>query len=115
MALELCLKGVCRGRESESILHTKQMSLITIIWSMIASACLTLAAINFLIWGRNREAWANLFFSLVATGTAAWTFCELWMMRAETLAEFPPINVALCGHKGHRETSTGGSLPHLWR
>ena len=64
------------------------MSLITIIWSMIASACLTLAAINFLIWGRNRAAWANLFFSLVATGTAAWTYCELWMMRAETPAEF---------------------------
>jgi PAS domain S-box-containing protein len=64
------------------------MSLITIIWSMIASACLTLAAINFLTWGRNREAWANLFFSLLATGTAAWTFCELWMMRAETPAEF---------------------------
>jgi two-component system, LuxR family, sensor kinase FixL len=64
------------------------MSLVTIIWSMMASACLTLAAINLLIWGRNREAWANLFFSLLATGTAAWTFCELWMMRAETPAEF---------------------------
>ena len=64
------------------------MSLITITWSMMASACLTLAAINFLTWGRNREAWANLFFSLLATGTAAWTFCELWMMRAETPAEF---------------------------
>jgi PAS domain S-box-containing protein len=64
------------------------MSLITITWSMMASACLTLAAINFLTWGRNREAWANLFFSPLATGTAAWTFCELWMMRAETPAEF---------------------------
>jgi two-component system, LuxR family, sensor kinase FixL len=64
------------------------MSLITIIWSMIASACLTLAAISFLTWVRNREAWANLSFSLLATGTAAWTFCELSMMRAETPAEF---------------------------
>ncbi|MGD0417703.1 MAG: ATP-binding protein [Terriglobales bacterium] len=64
------------------------MNLVTIIWSMIASACLTLAAINFLTWGRNREAWANLFFAMLATGTAAWTFCELWMMRAETPAEF---------------------------
>jgi len=64
------------------------MSLITITWSVMASACLTLAAINFLTWGRNREAWANLFFSLLATGTAAWTFCELWMMRAETPTEF---------------------------
>jgi PAS domain S-box-containing protein len=64
------------------------MSLITIIWSMMAAACLTLAAINFLTWSRNREAWANLFFSLLAAGTAAWIFCELWMMRAETPAEF---------------------------
>ncbi len=64
------------------------MSLITIIWSMIASACLTLAAINFLTWGRNREAWANLVFSLLTTGTAVWTFFELWMMRAQTPAEF---------------------------
>ena len=67
------------------------MSLITITWSMMASACLTLAAINFLIWGRNREAWANLFFSLLATGTTAWIFCELWMMRAETPAEFATV------------------------
>jgi len=55
---------------------------------MIASACLTLAAINFLTWSRNREAWVGLSFSLLPTGTAAWTFCELWMMRAETPAEF---------------------------
>src|SRR5271165_4647731 len=66
----------------------RPMSLITIIWSMIASACLTLAVFNFLTWCRNREAWANIFFSLLATGTAAWTFCEFWMMRAETPADF---------------------------
>ena len=67
------------------------MSLVTIIWSMNAAACLTLAALNFLTWGRNREARANLLFSLLATGTAAWTFCELWMMRAETPAEFGTV------------------------
>ena len=67
------------------------MSLITIIWSMSASACLTLAAIHFLVWGRNRKAWANLFFSLVAIGTAAFAFCELWMMRAGTPAEFATV------------------------
>jgi len=67
------------------------MSLVTIIWSMIASACLTLAAISFLTWGRNREAWANLFFSLLAGGTAAFAFCELGMMRARTPAEFGTV------------------------
>jgi len=67
------------------------MSLVTIIWSMIGSACLTLAAISFLTWCRNREAWANLFFSLLGTGTAAFAFCELGMMRAGTPAEFGTV------------------------
>jgi len=67
------------------------MSLVTIIWSMIGSACLTLAAISFLTWCRNREAWANLFFSLLAAGTAAFAFCELGMMRARTPAEFGTV------------------------
>ncbi len=64
------------------------MSLITIIWSMIASACLTLAGIHFLLWCRNRKLWANLVFSLTAVSTAAFAFIELWMMRAATPAEF---------------------------
>ena len=38
------------------------MSVVTIIWSMIASCCLTLAGINVLVWFKNRAAWANLFF-----------------------------------------------------
>jgi two-component system sensor kinase FixL len=67
------------------------MSLITIIWSMSASACLTLAGINFLFWCRNRKASANLLFFLTATSTAVFAFCELWMMRAETPAEFATV------------------------
>jgi len=68
-----------------------QMSLITIIWAMSASACLTLAVFHFLVWCRNREAWASLLFSLLATGTAAFAFCELGMMRARTPAEFGTV------------------------
>ena len=68
-----------------------QVSLITVIWSMSASACLTLAAIHLLVWARDRQAWANLFFFLLAIATAAWTFCELWMMRAATPAEFATV------------------------
>src|SRR5271169_436569 len=64
------------------------MSLITIIWSMIASACLTLSLIHFLVWCRNRKAWANLLFCVMAVSTAAFAFIELWMMRAETATEF---------------------------
>jgi len=68
-----------------------QVSLITVIWSMSASACLTLAAIHVLIWAKDRAAVANLVFSLLAIATAAWTFCELWMMRAATPAEFATV------------------------
>ena len=64
------------------------MSWVTIVWSMVASACLTLAAVHLLIWARRRSAWAHLLFSLSAAGTAAYAGCELQMMRAETPAEF---------------------------
>ena len=63
------------------------MSWVTVIWSMIASACLTLAVIYFLVWYRNRAEWAHLLFSVTAASTTAFTFCELWMMRAETPGE----------------------------
>ena len=44
------------------------MSWITVIWSMVASACLTLAAMHLLIWFKKRTAWANLLFSLDGYG-----------------------------------------------
>ena len=60
------------------------MSWITVIWSMIASACLTLGAIYALVWYRNRATWASLLFAATAVSTAVFTFCELWLMRVET-------------------------------
>ena len=63
------------------------MNWVTIIWSMIASACLTLAAVHLLIWCHKRTAWANLLFSLSAVATAVLAGFELWMMRAETVGE----------------------------
>ncbi|HVQ17309.1 MAG TPA: PAS domain-containing protein [Vicinamibacterales bacterium] len=63
------------------------MSWVTVIWSMIASACLTLGAIYGLVWYRNRSAWAYLFFALTAASTAAFTFCELRTARAATPEE----------------------------
>ena len=65
-----------------------EISLVTVIWSMIASACLTLAGIQLLVWCKTRSAWPNLLFSLTAVSTAAFAFCELRMMRASTPAEF---------------------------
>jgi PAS domain S-box-containing protein len=64
------------------------MNLVTIIWSMVAAACLTLAAMNVLVWLKKRTAWSNLLISVMAAGTAGVAFCELSMMLAQTPAEF---------------------------
>ena len=64
------------------------MSWVTVIWSMIAAVCITLAVIYLLVWRRNHSAWANLLFCLTAVSVAVFAFCELRMMRAETPAEF---------------------------
>ena len=63
------------------------MSWVTVIWSMVASACLTLAVIYFLVWWSNRTAWANLLFAMTAASTAAFTLCELRQMRVGTSGE----------------------------
>ena len=64
------------------------MSLVTVIWSMIAAVCMTLAVIHLLVWRRNHAAWANLLFCLAAVAVAAFAYCELRMMLAETPREF---------------------------
>ena len=63
------------------------LSWVTVVWSMIASASLTLAAIHSLVWYKNRRARIHLLFALTAFSVAAFTYCELWMMRAETPAD----------------------------
>ena len=77
------------------------MSWVTVIWSMVASACLTLAVIYFLVWWSNRTAWANLLFAMAAASTAAFTLCELRQMRAgtpeELLSAMRWTHVALLG------------------
>ena len=77
------------------------MSWVTVIWSMVASACLTLAVIYFLVWWSNRTAWANLFFAMTAASTAAFTLCELRQMRVgtpeELLSAMRWTHVALLG------------------
>jgi two-component system, LuxR family, sensor kinase FixL len=61
---------------------------VLIVWSMAASASLMLAGIHFLVWCKDRSAWANLSFSLMASAVVALASCELWMMGAATPAEF---------------------------
>lgn len=67
------------------------MNWVIVIWSMIESACLTLAMLNFLVWCYMHTARANLLFSLSAAATAALGFLELWAMRAETAGEFDMV------------------------
>ena len=54
---------------------------------MIASACLTLAAIHLLVWWKRRTVWAHLLFSLTSAAIAAFAGCELRMM-LEQLSPF---------------------------
>jgi hypothetical protein len=67
------------------------MSWVTVIWSMVASACLTLGGLHVLVWCRRRAAWGNLLFSISAVATAAAAVCELRMMRAETPTEWAMV------------------------
>jgi PAS domain S-box-containing protein len=64
------------------------MSWVTVVWSMIASACLTLALVHGLVWWWRRSARANLLFALAAVANAFLAAGEVWMMRAETPTEF---------------------------
>jgi len=64
------------------------MSWVTVIWSMTASACLTLAAIHFLVWCHRRTVWADLLFTLTSVAVAVFAIIELRMMQAETPEEF---------------------------
>jgi nitrogen fixation/metabolism regulation signal transduction histidine kinase len=64
------------------------MSWVTVIWSLSAGACLTLAFLQFIVWCKDRAAHANLVFALGAVAVAAFAGLELALMRAETPAQF---------------------------
>src|SRR5215475_5347394 len=64
------------------------MSWVTVIWSISAGACLTLAFLQFIVWWKDRAARANLVFSLGAVAVAIFATLELMLMRAETPAQF---------------------------
>ncbi len=70
------------------IANTTHMSWITIIGSMSAACCLTLAVVPLLVWLRNRDAWGSLFFSICAAAAAVMAALDLLMLRAQTPAEF---------------------------
>ena len=67
------------------------MSWNTILWSMIAAACLTLAAFYCVVWLRQRENWVHLLFSSSAVAVAAIAGFELAMMHAQTVGQYEAL------------------------
>ena len=64
------------------------MSWITLIWSMNAGACLTLAAFYGAVWSKQRKNRVYLLFSCSAAAAAVISAFELWMMHAWTLEQY---------------------------
>src|SRR5690242_6252657 len=64
------------------------MSWTLVIWSMLASACLTFAAIHLLVWLRDRSTLTSLWFALMCVGTTGLALCEVLLMQSRTPQEF---------------------------
>jgi len=60
----------------------------TVIWSMMATACLILAGIHFTLWSRDREAKSSLLFSFATLAAAIVIFLELVLINTQTLEEY---------------------------
>lgn len=67
------------------------MNWITIVWSMNAGACLTLAAIYLVVWCRRRESWVHLLFSCSAIAAAAIAVMELAMLHTQTVGRYEAL------------------------
>lgn len=68
------------------------MSWVTIVWAMVGSACLMLAAVHLPVWVKGRAAWPSLFLSILAMATAALAFCELLIMKSQSPEDFAFAN-----------------------
>jgi PAS domain S-box-containing protein len=60
------------------------ISLVVVVHSMIAAACLTLAVVHLAVWSRNRDALANLAFAIVAASAAANAIGDMVILKAQT-------------------------------
>ena len=64
------------------------ISWLTATWIVIASACLTLAAVHLHVWVRQRQAWANLSFAIFAVCVSWLGYLELHELHSDTPDEF---------------------------
>jgi signal transduction histidine kinase len=67
------------------------MSWVTVIYSMTASACLTVALIYGFIWWRQRDEWAYLLFAVASLGTAILACQDLLLNFAQTTRQFSSV------------------------
>lgn len=67
------------------------MSWATVIYSMTASACLTVAVIYGFIWSRQRDEWAYILFAIASMGTAILAWQDLLLNFAQTTAQFGSV------------------------
>jgi two-component system sensor kinase FixL len=67
------------------------MSWITVAWSMMASAILTLALLHLFIWFNQRRQWAHLYFSIAAISVAVITGMEFMGMRAVSIEQMATL------------------------
>lgn len=63
------------------------LSWTTVVWSMLASACLTLALQHLFIWLRQPQQKAHLSFSIAASAVAVVTIIELTAMHAASVGQ----------------------------
>ena len=64
------------------------MSWVTVLWSMNAAACLTLAGMYLLVWCKQREGSVYLIVSCSAAAAAALTGFELALLHAQTTEQY---------------------------
>ncbi len=64
------------------------MPLVTILWSMISAACLTLAGVHGLIWWNDRTKRDRLAFAVLSLAGGAMSLLELAMMKSGTPDSF---------------------------
>src|SRR5437660_1584992 len=67
---------------------TLPMSWITLLWSMDAALCFTLAGIYLLVWCKQRQGWVYLLFSCSAAAAGIIAEFELMSMHAQTAAQY---------------------------
>jgi PAS domain S-box-containing protein len=67
------------------------MTWVTLLWSMDAAFCFTLAGIYLLVWCKQRAGWVHLLFSCSALAAGVIAIFELTSMRAETAAQYGAV------------------------